>query len=118
MVERGRPLLRPPQMEDLMACLDHLEPHPECASGGLFRFTASQEVVMCAGRDVGALGVPADQVSGRRESLEVLRLKRRLAVRSREPSVRIPPRLPGEGLAPPRSSASALVIDSFTIPDL
>src|SRR5215216_6290711 len=53
---------------------------------------------MRAGPYLGALVVLADQVSGRPEPLEVLRLERRLAIRRRQPGVRVPPSLALEGL--------------------
>ena len=47
--------------------------------------------------DVGALGVPADQVSGHGQPLEILGLERRFAVSRRELGVGVAPGPPAEG---------------------
>ena len=46
---------------------------------------------------VGAVGVPADEVSGHREPLEVVRLEGRFAIRGRAAERTLPPGLPAEG---------------------
>src|SRR5215207_358957 len=47
--------------------------------------------------DIGAVVVPAHQIGGRGQPLQVLRLQRGLAVRGRQLGVGVPPRLPREG---------------------
>jgi hypothetical protein len=46
-----------------------------------------------------AVSVPADQMSGHCEPLQIFRLERRLLVRSRQLGICIPPSVPAEGLA-------------------
>ncbi len=73
-----------------------VEGQPERAAGGARRVASLQEPVMRPGVGIGAVGVPADEVSGHRKPFQVVRLECRLAIRGGELSVRIPPRLPAE----------------------
>ena len=73
-----------------------MEGEPEGAPGGVRRVSSIQEPVMRTRVGVGAVGVPAGEVSGHREPLQVVRPERPFAIRGRQLGVRIPPGLPAE----------------------
>jgi hypothetical protein len=56
------------------------EAHPECGKGGALHVPPVQELLMGAGEVLGALVVPADEVRGRREPVEVVGAERRLTI--------------------------------------
>src|SRR6266704_2160500 len=73
------------------------EGQPERAPGSSLRVAPAQELVMRTRPDVGAVVVPADQVGGYREPLEIVWLERDPPVRGRQLGVRVRPRLSPEG---------------------
>ena len=90
------------------------EAEPERAPSGLRSSAAAQERVMRTRPGVGALGVPADQVRGDREPLEVFGLERRLAIRGRRAGLDAFPQACRPKDARPRSSESATVMARAT----
>ena len=76
-----------------------------------------QELVVRPRQQVDALGVPADQVGGGRQPLQILRLQRRLPVRGRELGVGVRPRLPAEGLPAPIEASAAVIHVPPTVDD-
>src|SRR5215207_6699414 len=67
--------------------------------------------------DIGAVVVPAHQIGGRGQPLQVLRLQRGLAVRGRQLGVGVPPRLPREGTSTLVEGVSASHTRDLTAPD-
>ena len=83
----------PPAALGRLALDQRGEAEPERAPRRPRGRASAQKRVMRARPDIGALRVPADQVSCDREPLEVFGVEARLAIRSRELLVRIPPGL-------------------------
>src|SRR6266536_3264648 len=92
----------PPTAASELAPVQKGETQPERAPGGPRRITKAQPFVIRARRDVGTVVVPAGQVSGQRKSLKILRRKRRLTIRGRQPGIGIRP-------GPPAKRAPALI---------
>ena len=90
----------PPAALGRLALDQRGEAEPERAPRHLRRRAPAQKRVMRSRPDIGTLRVPADQVSGDREPLEVLGLEGRLAIRDRELRVGIAPGLPRKGRPP------------------
>ncbi len=57
--------------------------HPERTTSGPNRISRGQIFVVGASHDLGAVGIAADEMSRRREALEVFRCQRSLAIRHR-----------------------------------
>jgi hypothetical protein len=84
-----------------LAPVQQAEGQPERAPGGTPRVAQPQPPVMRARPDVVAVGVPAQQVRGRGEPLQVLRRERALPVGRRQLREGVRPRPPSEGLPAP-----------------
>jgi hypothetical protein len=79
--------------------LQEVEGQPECAPHRALHLPAAQELVVGTRPGLGDVVVPAGQVGGRGQPLQVLRAQRGVAVGGREPGVGIRPRLAREGLS-------------------
>jgi hypothetical protein len=77
------------------------EAQPERAPRRARGIAQTQALAMRTRPLVGALAVPADQIRGRRQTLEVFDFERRLVSRGRQVSVGVSPGLPPEGLPAP-----------------
>jgi len=91
----------PPAALGRLALDQRGEAEPERAPRRPRGRASAQKHVMRPRPDVGALRVPADQVGGDREPLEVLGLERRLAIRGRQLRIGIAPGLPRKQRPPP-----------------
>src|SRR3970282_884461 len=65
---------------------------PERASRGARHRAARQELLVRARPELRALRILANQVRGRRETFEIIRLKRLILIRGRQEYVRVRPR--------------------------
>ncbi|MGH8310531.1 MAG: hypothetical protein ACRETX_12160, partial [Steroidobacteraceae bacterium] len=100
-LEQFAPARDPAAGPRALAVVHQAEPKPEGTSGGACEGAKSQEGLMRTSPDLCALRVLADQVRGRRETFEIVRLKRRIPIHCRQDNVRIRPRAAIEGVSTP-----------------
>jgi hypothetical protein len=90
----------------LLAPEQHEEGQPEAAAGGAGDVVQAQPPAMRTRPELIALVIPARQVRGGRQPLEILGPKPRRVVRGGELGIRLHPRLRSKGLPPPLQSAN------------
>jgi hypothetical protein len=76
------------------------ESQPEPAPGGSHLIAQAQALLIPTAPDVGAVAIPADQVSRRRQPLKIRRLQRCLVIRQRELGIAVRPGVMREGVPP------------------
>ena len=91
----------PTTASSVLAAVHEPERQPERASSRSLDLAPTQKLLVSTVPKVGALGVLAEQICGRRESLEIVGRERRVPACVTEVRVRLRPRMPVECLTSP-----------------